>query len=293
MTIEEILNELEIEIAPEGHHHRTQNYYQTDCPRCSKGTQKYRLGIHKSGAYAVCWICGHVPILDALVELTGQPYSIIKELLKDIHSDFTPVLRTKGKLILPKGIQPLKELPLHQKYLRNRGYNWRKLEKLWRIQGIPLAVNLSWRIFIPITFQGDVVSWTTRSISKQEGILRYISASPEQEAIAHKTLLYGEEYARQAIIITEGPFDAMRIGPGAVATLGIGFSTAQVQRMIRFPIRAILFDSELEAQKRAKKLMEALVDFPGETMICQLETGKDAGEADEEEIRQIRKEILT
>ncbi len=293
MTIEEILAELDIETAPEHHHHSTSKYISIDCPFCGKGTQGFHLGIHKSGSHGSCWRCGPHSTVDILTEITQQPRFKIHELLKDIQTEFFEPVRTQGTLKLPKGIKTLKDLPRHQKYLKERGYNWKKLSKLWNIQGIGIAANLSWRIFIPIQLNGEIVSWTTRTISKNKDITRYISASPEQEKINHKTLLYGEDYARHAVVIVEGPFDVMRIGPGAVATLGTGFSTAQVNRLTQFPVRAVIFDTEKEAQKRAKKLMDALIDFPGETFRIELESGKDAGEASEKEIQQIRKEILT
>jgi len=92
--------------------------------------------------------------------------------------------------------------------------------------------------------------------------------------------------------VCEGAFDAWRIGPGAVATLGVGYSEAQVGRILRFPIRAICFDSEPQAQKRARKLRDELTGFKGETYVIELESAKDASEASEVEILQIRKEIL-
>ena len=137
-----------------------------------------------------------------------------------------------------------------------------------------------------------MVSWTTRTISSDESITRYVSASPQEESISHKSILYGEDLARQVIVIVEGPVDAWAIGPGAVATLGIVYSTAQINRMIRFPVRYILFDSEIEAQKRAKKLSNSLSCFPGTTAIITLDSGKDAAEADADEIKKLRKEVF-
>ncbi len=292
MTFPEILSEYGVEIAPEGHRHSRPGWTQIDCPFCGKDSHKFHMGYSLASGYCACWKCGFHNTKETLVELTGMSYYKAKELLKDLQFDYVEQERPKGKLTLPKGIKPLRELPRHRSYLRARGYNWVKLQRLWQIQGIGMATRLSLRIFIPIHLNGQVVSWTTRTISKDPSILRYLSASPEEESINHKTLLYGEDYARHAIIIVEGPFDVWRIGPGAVATLGTGFSQSQVNRMTRFPVRCILFDSDTAAQKRAKRLRDALNDFPGETYVASLETGKDAGEADEEELKKLRQEIL-
>ncbi|MCK9288730.1 MAG: hypothetical protein RBT66_04105 [bacterium] len=289
----EVLDDLEIQYKNPGeHHHTSASYIQIDCPFCSKNSESYRMGIHMSGSHANCWRCGPHNILDTLREITGLSFPEIKELMQDLVRAPVYAKRVTGKITVPKGIQPLKELPRHRHYLKNRGYDWKELQRLWKIQGIPFASKLAWRLFIPILYRGEMVSWTSRTISKNPDITRYISAKPSEETIHHKSLLYGEDYARHAIVIVEGPFDVWRIGPGAVATLGTGFSQGQVVRMTEFPIRAVVFDAEPEAQKRARKLRDTLAGFPGETYLIELESGKDAGEASEKEIRQIRKEIL-
>jgi len=292
MTFTEILDEYEIETAPEGHHHSRQGWVQFDCPKCGKDSGKFHMGYSLDGGYCNCWSCGFADIVGVLQELTDLPFHKIKELLKDIDVEYVDVVRVKGKLTLPKGIKPLSELKQHKKYLKERRFKWQKLDRLWNIQGLEIASDYAWRLFIPIIYHGEVVSWTTRTISSDPTITRYLSSPPEKEAINHKELLYGEDYARQAIVIVEGPTDVWRIGPGAVATMGVGYSQAQVNRMLRFPIRAICFDSEPTAQKRAKELRNALLGLGGDTCNIVLETGKDAGDASWKEVRDIRNEIL-
>lgn len=292
MTFAEILSEYEIETAPEGHHHSREGWVQFDCPKCGKDSHKFHMGYSISNGFCNCWSCGYANVVEVLVELTGLPYYKVKELLKDVRVGYTPQARPTGKLTIPKGVKSLDELKQHRKYLRGRGYNWKKIVKIWGVQGIGFEKDFAWRLFIPIHHHGEIVSWTTRTISSNPHITRYLSASPKQEAMNHKELLYGEDYARHAIVICEGPFDAWRIGPGAVATLGVGYSEGQINRILRFPIRAICFDAQTAAQKRAKKLRDQLTGFKGETYVIELESGKDAGEASEGEILQIRKEIL-
>lgn len=292
MTFEEILSEHEIETAPEGHHHSRNGWVQFDCPKCGKDTHKFHMGYSINSGFCNCWNCGYANVIEVLVELTSLPYYKVKELLKDVQVGYTPQARSTGKLTIPKGVKSLDELKQHRKYLRGRGYNWKKIAKIWGVQGIGFEKDFAWRLFIPIHHYGEIVSWTTRTISHNPHITRYLSASPKQEAMNHKELLYGEDYARHAIVICEGPFDAWRIGPGAVATLGVGYSEGQINRILRFPIRAICFDAQTAAQKRAKKLRDQLAGFKGETYVIELESGKDAGEASEGEILQIRKEIL-
>jgi DNA primase len=200
-----------------------------------------------------------------------------------------PEQKKRAGLKLPKGLGLLKTQ--HRRYLKNRKFNPKELEALWNLQGIGVAARLAWRLFIPITLDGQVVSWSTRSLSDDhEG--RYITASPNEEAVDHKSLLYGEDLVRgNAIIIVEGPTDAWRIGPGSVATLGTGYSRAQVKRMTSYAVRAICFDSEPAAQRRAGRLADLLEPFPGETVVVELDA-EDPGKASPREVRLLRKAFL-
>jgi len=291
MTFEEILTDHNIPIAPNHHHHSRLGWIQIDCPWCGKGSGKYHLGYNISGGYCNCWKCGPKYIIQVLVLLTGQSFTKCKKLIDSVEKgDFQEPLdlQERGKY-LPPPFEPLRKA--HTDYLKKRKYEWQELNKLWEISGLSVAGNLSWRIFIPIIYKGEKVSWTTRSVSTDKKTVRYISASPKQEILSHKSLLYGEDYARHSIIITEGPFDVWRIGPGAVATFGTNFTQAQVNKMIKYPVRAICFDSDLVAQTEAKRLYDLLASFPGETYNIILDA-KDAGEATDKEIAKIREKFL-
>ena len=133
------------------------------------------------------------------------------------------------------------------------------------------------------------MSWTTRAIG--ESSYKYISAKSEQEAMNHKSLLYGEDLALNSIVVVEGPLDAWRLGPGAVATLGVNVTAAQILRISQYPFRSICFDSEPSAQRRARKLANQLSIFPGKTSIIQLDA-PDPGEACPKEVKRLRKAVF-
>jgi len=289
MKFTDILQELNIEYKTEGHHHCRPGWINLDCPFCGKDSHKWHLGYSIESNFFHCWRCGFHSIIETLMEITGYSATKCKKILKDV--EYTEVKREKpkGKLILPKGIGKLQKP--HRRYLRSRRFNWKKIQNLWQISGIGIASKLPWRIFIPILHHGKMVSWTTRSISNSNMVTRYISASLKEESIPHKSLLYGEDYAQKTIVITEGPFDVWKIGPGAVATLGIGYSLEQLLRMTKYPKRMVCFDHERIAQERAKRLCNELSVFPGKTFNIQLDA-KDAASATNREIERIRKEIL-
>ena len=179
-----------------------------------------------------------------------------------------------------------------RKYLEGRNFDPEHIQELWKIQTLGITTHLKWRIWIPIYHHAQLVSWTTRAIGLEARGPRYITAPPKHETIHHKELLYGEDFCRHAIIVCEGPLDAWRIGPGAVATFGTSVTPAQILKISKYPMRAICFDAEPEARKRARALRDQLLSFPGVTLRVELESGLDAADMNEKEVKTLRKEIL-
>lgn len=284
MSIVELLQEHGIDFIPSGQHRHVRPGWIgiRCCPFC--GSQNYHLGINIERAFTSCWRCGSHRLWETLKEL-GIPISEIKGI-----TFATPSLKpkTKYKLQVPASVGPLEKA--HRDYLRSRGFNASEIEQLWGIKGIGLAYELRWRIWIPVHHHGEVVSWTTRTIGDQQP--RYISASPEEEALSIKSILYGSDLARHACIVTEGPLDTWAIGPGGVALCGLQATGAQLLAIAEFPVRVLLLDSEPAAQKRARLLADRLEPLPGRTIVAVLDTGKDAASADRREIRKLRMQFL-
>lgn len=64
-------------------------------------------------------------------------------------------------------------------------------------------------------------------------------------------------------------FDAVAIGPNAVATLGKSLTRDQIVKISKYPRRIICFDSEDEAQEQAKELAGYLSLYSGVTdTVC-------------------------
>lgn len=253
------------------------------------------MGYNISKGYVHCWACGPHRVSPTLSEITGRRVGEIIDLLKGVILERVPdALQTSGVLKLPEGLED--ELrPGHRKYLRGRGYDPDRLQRLWGIKGLgPYAGKLSWRIFIPIYYRHELVSWTTRSICDTHA-MRYRSARLGDERINHKQLLYGEDYAGNSIIIVEGPLDVWAIGPGAVATCGTAYTRHQVNRMVKYPRRAVCLDNEPDGIRRSKKLVDELSLYDGDTYNVRL-SYKDASETlknDPKEIRRLRQTFLT
>lgn len=293
MNVTEVLDALDIPYDEAGDSPQaTVGWISAECPWCGQGTNKRGLGFCLDGRKVChCWRCGAHSVINALIEITGKPYRELSPLLGDLSPDDSlPQIKKRGKLVLPKGIGPL--LKPHIDYLRSREFNPKELVNLWGLQGIGVAAALAWRIFIPFTYQNETVSWTTRSLSDKNHADRYRSAKPEQESIPMSELLWGEEFARHAVVVCEGTFDAMKVGPGAVAIMGLRCSSAQQLRLSKYSLRAVCYDAEAEAQKRARRLCASLSVLPGKTVNVMLDA-KDPGSASLKEIKKLRREFLS
>jgi len=290
MNITDLLDENEIPYKQVGEDsHARLGWLQVACPFCGEGSNKYHLGINIEHHYANCWKCGSHGLIGALALLTGLPTFDIQKTLSSFLCGKAPErIQHRGSLKIPVGLEPLS--PVHRAYLSRRGLDAKLTASQWDLSGIRIHARLPWRIFIPIIHHDKVVSWTTRSIGNNPR-RRYISARPEEEIIPHKQLLYGEDYARHSVVVVEGPADAWRIGPGAVATLGLSYTQRQVRAIAKYPLRGICFDREPDARRRGERLCEELSAYPGTTHLIELDSD-DPGEATDAEICRIRTEFF-
>jgi len=282
MKIQDLFQQAGIGFLESGHHHCRPGWLQVKtCPWCH--SDNYHLGFNLQAHFFVCWRCRGHRTLDTLAKL-GIEESKIRDFWAGREVQEVAVKKRTG-LVEPEGRGRL--LRIHRDYLRSRGFDPKTLQRLWNLEGIGLAARLSWRIYIPIILAGQRVSWTTRAVGEKVA-RRYISAGAEEEALNHKGLLYGSDYCRHAAVVVEGPVDAWRIGPGAVALCGTAFTGSQVRKLIQFPYRFICFDNSPEAQALAQALARQLAPFPGTTEVLEIDAA-DPGSASEKEVRLIRR----
>ena len=286
MDLIEILDDYEIDYKQHGQHNSVRDgFVGVDCPWCNEETGKYYLGISIRNGFSSCWKCGYHSLPYALAKITHQSADVFKKLLNKFLPKRVEDHPFNHKLQLPNGIEPLARA--HRRYLKQRGFDPEFLQYTWELRSFCVHPTLSWRIFIPIhDIQGYVVSWTTRAIGDDVSP-RYINAKPNEESFPQSKLLYGEHKANGSIIIVEGPADVWKIGPGAVATLGLTCTPAQIGRMAGYIHRTVCFDNEPAAQKRAERLGEELSMLPGKTELVCLDSA-DPGEATDKEIQQLR-----
>lgn len=286
MNIKEILEENRIEFRESGEHdHVTEGFIGVDCPLCTPNANHFRLGFALYGSGCSCWSCGKQSAGEMLGLLLGKPTKVAWAiLLKGREWDGALVKKARGKLKLPSGSRPLASP--HKKYLKGRRFCPDELEELYGLLGTCQDSNRPWSIVFPVKQEWEALSFFTRKLHDRG--TRYLSAEAKDETVSAKELLFAEDFCVNAICVCEGAMDAIRIGPGAVATMGLTVSSSQVRRLCRYQRVVTCFDNEPNAQRRAQILCDRVGAF-GIEVINVCVSGKDAADSPEKDIKEIRR----
>lgn len=280
----------------DGHKHCAPGWVNIKCPFCT-GNPGYHLGIHLSGAGCNCRRCGKKRIWDVIKANTNGSAAILRQIREKYWSNTSNQLTIpKNRFLVdslkwPAGI--IKEIPkMAEDYLKKRKFNPEVLIETWGIRFTGPIGAYKFRIIAPIFDQGQLVSYQGRCYTgKRE--LRYKACSKGLEVIEHQNLLYGEWLVQNNhVIVVEGITDAWRLGPGAVATFGISYTKAQVERLSKYKRVSLVFDSDPQAIDQAEKLGVLLRGLNPEIQIdiVELEDG-DPGELSAKEVSVLKKSL--
>lgn len=297
-----------IDYAKSGNKHCRPGWINVHCPFCA-GSQDYHLGVNPHHGYGHCWRCGWKGLDSIAQALLNCPWWQAKNILTQYSAKTgaTRVFHTAGqartgapeKATIPQGTGPMDER--HKEYLRKRNYDPDELEELWGLLGTgPVAfiqtggkkINYNHRIIIPINIDGRMVSFQGRDISGKAGDLKYLASPEALEVIPHKEVVYGADLVPgSSVIVVEGVPDVWRLGPGAVGTFGTAFKAPQVKLLVeRFDRFFILFDTEHEAQNKARDLATRIASVGKEVEILKLEEG-DPGEMKQDDADALMAEL--
>lgn len=175
----------------------------------------------------------------------------------------------------------------HKRYLQGRRFP-RSIIELWALKGTTyLSGDWNWRIITPIKGRGgDTQAYIGRTIA-QDVRPKYKVSHNKDITVSPASLLYGiNKVPGDTIVIVEGPTDVWRLGPGAVAVLGIDWKTDQANLLRRFARRFIMFDPEADAAKKAIGLARWLSLFQGSTEVID-DLRCDPGDMTNQEARKI------
>jgi hypothetical protein len=262
-NVTKFLEEYSIPYWTEGNNVTT-GWINIQCPWHADSSN--HLGFSPDGALT-CWKCGGHSIIATIAILLRTS----SEKARDIYHKYQvggsvrPSLQKRSSsqkvlpLDFPPGTGPL--LPQHRTYLFNRNFDSYQLEKDWGLKGTAHLGNYKWRIIAPIYHNQQLVSWQARDITNWSKY-KYLNCSLDKSIRPHKHCLYGlDKVPGDKIIIVEGITDVWRLGYGAVATFGLGYTWEQFSLMIQFSKCYILFDPGEDAQNRADELANKLSAF--------------------------------
>jgi hypothetical protein len=302
MNIIKLYEDFNIDHVTDGHKHARPGWVNCECPFCA-GNPGYHLGFNiDNGRVFVCYRCGNHSIPDTVSKLLNLPKKEAFKIIRQYegHSIVKrPIIKLGNKRFkTPTNLMPLQ--PNHRLYLERRGFDPDYLAKVWGVQGLgPVStlnkMVLNNRLFIPINWNGKLVSYQTRALSlnpKKEDV-KYIACPKEREIIHHKHILYGNQkmWGKTGICV-EGVTDVWKLGDFAFATLGIKFKMEQVQEIKKqFNRVVIIFDDEPQAQKQAEELSAYLEQFNISTIVEKIKG--DPGSLKQDDANHLVKYVLS
>lgn len=233
-----------------------------NCPWCED--HGMHLGFNTDYGIFSCWRCGRHPVYSTLRKLTGLEYDEVKKAV--LASYESPQKNAQGE-----GKQDWMDMPpefrhlgiRHKKYLLGRNINPNFAASAWGAKGVDCQ-KYGRGIALPVFFKTRMRSWTIRSILADGP--RYMSCPRDEEGMPIRSLLYGYDLARgRSALLVEGPFDAMRYGPGAVASFGKNVTDSQISLLSGYRNVFICLDSRVngygvEEERRAQEAAERVAD---------------------------------
>ena len=199
MELKELLDDYDVEYWTEGKN-VSKGWINVQCPFCDD--ESNHLGLSVTDLTASCWKCGKKNIINVIKTVCDISYKEAKGLFDNLESSEIEYRKTKSDglridtkvfennfVMIPEGATKI--LPkLHRDYLRKRRFNYRLIQRKYKIQAVYTTGDYSFRIIIPIYKNNQLVSFTSRDVTKYAD-LRYRHASQEECILRPKDLIYG------------------------------------------------------------------------------------------------------
>jgi len=277
--------------------------YRACCPLCENHGKspdtKFHMGISLKENFQAfhCFRCDSSgSVLELLHEL-GLPWKdahVLIGLKRGRQGTFPPLTAPiSGKVVaqafpVPKECKPLSGTrPRHAaalRYLYKRGVGQDLIEK-YKL-GFCVLGDYAQRVVLPVEHEGVMVGFTARAISPDEKP-KY-KFPPGFKAADY---LYNFDNAKSSsyVVLTEGPYDAMRLPDSAVALFGNRLSERQKLLITRTWGRAVIM-LDRDAAKFAAEMARALSAFMHISVT--FVQAKDPGEAEQCEIDHVVAQAL-
>lgn len=270
------------------------------------------------GAKWVCWGCGRSGnTIELIAALEKIDLSAAIDLVLDGYvggdpiTQLVPVQTRPAKqrvermptIPWPTGVDQIANTPMHMpaiEYLARRGVDLATAQE-WRL-GIGRFGRLDKYVVFPVYMDGGLVYWQGRAtydppppppgldpVQSKAWTKAWVREQHYQKsrnpidlgshASASEAIL-NHDRAKMSphVVICEGPFDALKVGPHAVALLGKVAQQAKIERLLRMRAAryTVYLDRGVEERSRAEKLASELMHY-APTFIATPPEGYDAG----------------
>jgi hypothetical protein len=268
----------------------SQGWIGTSCPFCRDHSD--HLGIHLQTSAMSCWRCGRHSNVEYVTIVLGIPRSEAKSIYSRYltkvlhHNNANVTVQYASYVALPDPVfTNIEELYLDKRMLTS--YH----KKTYDLRGGGIIGEWAFRIVIPICYNEMIVSATGRNIFDVKP--KYYSLDPSKSIMNLKHLFLGMDLIpKETVIVVEGPIDAIRGGPGFVASFGSNLSDEQLLLLREYDTIYFIRDSDRAGDNFVKEAYNLSSICTKSIEVIKLEGYKDVGEMPEDEIVDLRKELM-
>jgi hypothetical protein len=263
------------------------------CPFCPPGHSKnFHLGYELTTGRCSCWRCGLHTELQVIKELTNLNWTKARKVQEDYG-----IFKARGKRVRKQKRDKFKftDGVLHslnkpcRSYLQDRGFDPEYLEDKFGLQTILKSKLYKQRIFIPVYYRGEIVTFQARDITDTR-LAKYKNSEPEWEVMSIKDTLYNMDSVTDFALVVEGVTGVWGFGDGCVCTFGTNYTKAQLNKLRKLESVFVMFDwTDSNAIKMSEKLCDELSMFGVNAHHLEIKdtTSSDPGEMGQDEIDEI------
>ena len=286
------------------------------CPECGSGRLRWRHEPRGRQTW-ICWGCHITGDSCSLIQLmeqvdTAQAVAIIMagyvggdapQSLQGVVTE-APKVTMRRQMPWPREAEPL--TPMHGSawsYVMARGITAEQVREYGL--GVGLRGRLQHHVIFPVVMDGGLVYWQGRAaydppkhLDREQrkvwvattGYRKTMNPTSEVGYASAREVLFNFDRARGEphVVICEGPVDAIKVGPHAVALLGKNPSEEKVQRLLRLPASRYTVYLDRGEQERASALaLAAELSSFAPTFIATPPEGCDPGQLSPAENAQV------
>ena len=279
------------------------------CPLCEDRSKHCNLSL--SSPFVLCFRCGKHSLAWLIKNSEDISYKEAKDIVNGLEFDESLIKKIdreeeSNRKLLP-GLDLLKMFrtefseslsPMQKEYLEKRGFDPEYLKYKYRILGSGYLGDYKYRVIFPIIMGGKTVSFVGRDVTGLAE-LRYKNLDESKVLIPRYRQLYNIDYVREDLVVTEGVTDVCKFGDGAVATLSISYTPAQIVEIVTATLNRnikrcfVIYDPGEIAQQRAKEIATQLALLGRYEEVKRVDLGDtDLGGLSEKDVSVLKKELF-